>query len=160
MFTCDLYNYISIIYVYIPTYFPVAAESPSCFPSSSFRTPILFLTEGASASAGPGAAFQKLIKMVSEDRYGNHPISHTAATASMYRSIQLSACLPTFYVCMYKRFSSLSVCTTTIFLASLIPHLLDWLSLSSLVLFSTCTCTCLLTWSLKIHPTPTFSIPF
>ena len=101
MFTCDLYNYISIIYVYIPTYFPVAAESPSCFPSSSFRTPILFLTEGASVSAGPGAAFQKLVKMVGEDRYGNHPTSHCYCRCRIYLSIDPTICMPTYLLCVH-----------------------------------------------------------
>ena len=84
IYTCISVKTYIYIEIYNYPYFPVAAESPSCFLRSRSQTPILFLTEGASVSASPGA-FQKLVKMVGENRYGNYLSSHCCV--SIYRSI-------------------------------------------------------------------------
>jgi hypothetical protein len=47
-------------------------------------------------SAGPGAAFQTLIKMVGEDRCCNHPTSHYYCRCRVYLSIDTNIGMPTY----------------------------------------------------------------
>ena len=88
--------------------------------------------------------------------------SHYYCHCRVYLSIDPTICMSTYLLCFHitiylhhHHFPRCLNCEKT--LSS--PHLLDLLSLSSLVLFSKCACTYVLTRSLKVLPTPTLSLP-